>query len=185
MTPPLHNSTLLLTSCIQENCVQSLNYLFINITRLAYEQGHEEIAGGYCELGVDSPHWTQEHLSPNWSRRKGLDVGDGKTSRDDLLLSVQRCNPRWRRVLIFISTAISSRTQRLGGTPAPACPCVPRFYLRNEYKSAVLIFEYIKHGDLKTHIVNTKPSLLERLRLVRFRILTLGRTEALLFSIGL
>lgn len=36
----------------QEECLRTLNHLFIDIKRLTYEQGYEEIVGGYCELKV-------------------------------------------------------------------------------------------------------------------------------------
>ncbi|KIO27747.1 hypothetical protein M407DRAFT_41188, partial [Tulasnella calospora MUT 4182] len=41
------------------------------------------------------------------------------------------------------------------------------FYLCDEYKTAVLISEYMGHGELKNYIANMKPSLEERLSLVR------------------
>ncbi|KIO31665.1 hypothetical protein M407DRAFT_67706, partial [Tulasnella calospora MUT 4182] len=43
------------------------------------------------------------------------------------------------------------------------------FYLGDDYKSAVLISEYMDYGDLKSYIAKTKPSFNERLRLVCLR----------------
>lgn len=54
MTPDLHILALPLTTvcALQEDYLQSLNHLFVDITRLTFEKGYAEIAGGFCELKV-------------------------------------------------------------------------------------------------------------------------------------
>lgn len=130
-----------------EECLQIIDHLFIDIARLTYEQGYEEIVGGYCELKVatlDSGIPTAKLVAA-----KRLRLGVRTTEPKRLAFRLARELKVW------------------AGLQHPHVLPLLGFYLDPDYKSAVLISEYMGHGDLKNYIAKIKPSFDERLSLVR------------------
>ncbi|KAG8953579.1 hypothetical protein FRC00_006221 [Tulasnella sp. 408] len=130
-----------------EQCLRTLNHLFIDITRLTYEQGYDEITGGYCELKVatlDSGIPTAKLVAA-----KRLRLGVRATEPKRLAFRLARELKVW------------------AGLQHPHILPLLGFYLGDDYKSAMLISEYMDHGDLKNYIAKVKPPLDERLSLVR------------------
>ncbi|KAG9027287.1 hypothetical protein FS837_004315 [Tulasnella sp. UAMH 9824] len=140
-------SNLNLNHLALEECLRTLNHLFIDITRLTYEHGYEEIVGGYCELKVAT-----------------LDGGIPTAklvAAKRLRLGVRPTEPK------RLAFRLARELKVWAGLQHPHVLPLLGFYLDNDCKSAVLISEYMNHGDLKSYIAKVKPSLDERLSLVR------------------
>lgn len=130
-----------------ETCLQSLDDLFIDIQRLRPEVGYEEKRGGYGDVQVS-------RLDPETS---GTKLVAAKTVRlKGRFKEHQRLAFRLAREL-----------KVWAGLRHPHVLALLGYYLDKDYKIAVLISEYVMHGDLKDYIEREKPVWDKRLFLIR------------------
>ncbi|KAG8974104.1 hypothetical protein FRC05_007852 [Tulasnella sp. 425] len=143
------SATHLVRSSLQEEYLRSLNHLFIDIARIKYEPGYEGRRGGYCDLHVAS-------LDPETPTAPRKLVAVKK-----LLLGTRTSEP------IRLAFRLARELKVWAGLRHPHILPLTGFYLGNDYKTALLISEYMVYGDLKDYIAKMKPSREERLLLVR------------------
>ncbi|KAG8948039.1 hypothetical protein FRC04_010081 [Tulasnella sp. 424] len=130
-----------------EEYLRSLNHLFIDIARIKYEPGYEGRRGGYCDLHVAS-------LDPETPTAPRKLVAVKK-----LLLGTRTSEP------IRLAFRLARELKVWAGLRHPHILPLTGFYLGNDYKTALLISEYMVYGDLKDYIAKMKPSREERLLL--------------------
>lgn len=127
--------------------LQSLNHLFIDIRRVKLETNYEEKRGGYADVQVST-----------------LDSGTptavlvvAKTIR----LRTRQKEPR------RLAFRLARELKIWAGLRHPHILPLIGYYLDDDYKIAVLISEYMAHGDLKDYIEQCQPTWDARLGLVR------------------
>ncbi|KAG8906540.1 hypothetical protein FRC01_007983, partial [Tulasnella sp. 417] len=131
-----------------EEFLEGLNHLFIDIVRLSDEPDYRDKRGGYCDLQVK----TLDREIP--SARKLV-------AAKKLFLSARPHNPKRLALRLARELKVWARLRHPHVLPLVG------FYVGDNYDPAVLISEYMVHGDLKDYIVKMKPSYDERLYLVR------------------
>ncbi|KAG8913773.1 hypothetical protein FRC01_004392, partial [Tulasnella sp. 417] len=131
-----------------EEFLEGLNHLFIDIVRLSDEPDYREKRGGYCDVQVK----TLDREIPSACKL---------VAAKKLFLSARSHDPK--RLAFRLARELKVWA---GLRHTHVLPLVG-FYVGDNYDSAVLISEYMVHGDLKDYIVKMKPSYDERLYLVR------------------
>ncbi|KIO34218.1 hypothetical protein M407DRAFT_17123 [Tulasnella calospora MUT 4182] len=128
--------------------LEGLHHLSIDIARLKPEVGYEEKRGGYCDLQVA----ILDHEIPGASKL---------VAAKKLLLGTRSSDPK------RLAFRLARELKVWAGLGHPHVLPLLGFYLGDNYKTAVLISEYMVHGDLNDYIARMKPSYDERLHLVR------------------
>ncbi|KAG8920411.1 hypothetical protein FRC01_000761 [Tulasnella sp. 417] len=146
-----------------ESCLQALSYLFIEVGRLTYEQGYDEIVGGYCELKVATLD-------------SGL-LGSKLVAAKKLRLGIRASEPK------RLAFRLARELKVWAGLRHPHVLPLLGFYLSDDCKTAVLISEYMCHGDLKDYLAKMKPTSSERLLLGN--VLVNSERRGLLADFGL
>ncbi|KAG8917458.1 hypothetical protein FRC01_002441, partial [Tulasnella sp. 417] len=146
-----------------DNCLQGLGHLFIDIQRLRPEVGYEEKRGGYGDVQVS-------RLDPESSVSK---LVAAKTVR----LKARHKEPQ------RLAFRLARELKVWAGLRHPHVLALLGFYLDEDYKIAVLISEYMIHGDLKDYIDQDKPDWDKRLSLGN--VLVSATRRAILADFGL
>ncbi|KAG8920801.1 hypothetical protein FRC01_000583 [Tulasnella sp. 417] len=126
-------------------CLQDLNHLFADISRLTPESGYEEQIGGYGTVRVSTLD----------SGTLGAVLVAAKTIR----LKDRRKDPK------RLAFRLAPELKIWAGFRHPHVLPLMGYYLDNDYKIAVLISRYMIHGDLKEYIDQQKPLWDARLHL--------------------
>lgn len=130
-----------------ERCLQSLGHLFIDIGRLTDEPEYEEKRGGYGDVRVAT-----------------LDSGTSKSrlvAAKTIRLKTRHKEPQRLAFRLARELKVWAGLQHQHVLPLSG------YYLDKNYKTAVLISEYMIHGDLKEFIEQERPSWDLRLQLIR------------------
>ncbi|KAG8900958.1 hypothetical protein FRC00_009886 [Tulasnella sp. 408] len=131
---------------------------------LKYETGYEEKRGGYCDLQVAT-------LDP------GIPSASKLVAAKKLLLGTRSNEPK------RLAFRLARELKVWAGLRHPHVLPLLGFYLGHNYKTAVLISEYMVHGDLKDYITKMVPSYEQRLHLGN--VLVNLQRRALLADFGL
>ncbi|KIO15995.1 hypothetical protein M407DRAFT_34375 [Tulasnella calospora MUT 4182] len=127
-------------------CLQDLDHLFIDVSRLTPETGYEEEIGGYGTVRVS----TLDSGTP------GALLVAAKTIR----LKDRHKDPK------RLAFRLARELKIWAGFRHPHVLSLLGYYLDKGYKIAVLISLYMIHGDLKEYIDQQKPLWEARLHLV-------------------
>ncbi|KAG9026774.1 hypothetical protein FS837_004512 [Tulasnella sp. UAMH 9824] len=130
-----------------ESCLQALEHLFIDMHRLNFDAGYEEKRGGYGDVRVA----TLDSESP------ASKLVAAKTIR----LRARHKEPH------RLAFRLARELKVWAGLQHPHVLSLLGYYLDKDYKLAVLISDYITHGDLMEYLEQEKPSLDLRLHIVR------------------
>ncbi|KAG8946365.1 hypothetical protein FRC00_009649, partial [Tulasnella sp. 408] len=136
------------TSALKE-LLQELNHLFVDITRLAYDREREKIVGGFCHLQVAT-----------------LDFG-APTAKLVAAKQLRLVGQATELERLKLASRLARELKVWAGLQHPHVLPLLGFYLGEDYQLALLISEYMGHGDLKNYLVKAKPSFNERLCLIR------------------
>ncbi|KAG8928924.1 hypothetical protein FRC01_005170 [Tulasnella sp. 417] len=129
-----------------QECIESLSHLFVDITRLKHEPSYEEKRGGYCDLQVAT-------LDPDIPGASKL------VAAKKLLLGTRSPEPK------RLAFRLARELKVWAGLRHPHVLPLLGFYLGGDYKTAVLISEYMEYGDLKEYIAKMAPTYNQRLHL--------------------
>ncbi|KAG8897479.1 hypothetical protein FRC01_011324, partial [Tulasnella sp. 417] len=131
-----------------EDCLGSLNHLFIDIARLKHEPVYGQRRGGYCDVQVATLDSEIAGASKLVAAKK-------------LFLGIRSSEP------LRLAARLARELKVWAGLRHPHVLPLLGFYLDDDYVTAVLISEYMVYGDLKDYITKMAPTYFERLHLVR------------------
>ncbi|KIO31671.1 hypothetical protein M407DRAFT_19405 [Tulasnella calospora MUT 4182] len=131
-----------------EKLLQNLKHLSIDIARLKPEPNYTGSRGGSCEVQVA----TLDSETPNASKL---------VAAKKLFFGNRSCEPK------RLAFRLARELKVWADLRHPHVLPLLGFYLDNSYKTAMLISEYMLHGDLENYIAKMAPTYFERLHLVR------------------